>query len=445
MGKRVAWFVTALLWAATVYCWILPWFWPRGVYGWGHYRLVDIIVGFPLAVAAMEATFLLSCPVAVRRPLAFRLIPATFLLLFVAAAADAGYTIIFRETYLQRHTDFWFDGISRRDNLPDDELGFVRKSGLSWEGPPTLGALPVHYQTDENGFRNPPGQTHADVVFIGDSFTEGTSVPEAETLARQVERETGLSVVNLGRGLYGPQQEWIVLNRFGFSYKPRAVIWQVFEGNDLSDARRFAKWTADPQSGEPFALRYSKRSPLVRLLGMTLPSEFRSQPLSLPDGSVGEVALDYRYAPHIPESEAAAFQEVCRTIWAGHTECKEKGIALLVVFVPIKVRVLAPFIHFESEAARDRYLPGGAAQSSADFGASLGDYCRSIGCPYLDTFAALRASAEKDCRPVYQLGHDTHFGIAGNQVVSEQVVDWLVSRGLATRDRAKSMGGEAPR
>jgi hypothetical protein len=51
-------------------------------------------------------------------------------------------------------------------------------------------------------------------------------------------------VVNLGRGAYGPQQELIVLKRYGLAYRPRVVIWQLFEGNDLADARQFSEWKA---------------------------------------------------------------------------------------------------------------------------------------------------------------------------------------------------------
>lgn len=431
MGPRAAWFTTALLWAGAGYCWAVPLIWPRGVFGWGHYRLVDVFGGFLLVVAALEVTVLLVCPGRLRRSLAFRMVPATFLIILVGTAADSIYTMGFRQAYAQRHTDVWFDGVSHRDNLPDEELGFVRKPRLSWDGSPGRGMSPVRYATDENGFRNPPAQTRADVVFIGDSFTEAASVREEDTFVRQVANTTGLSVVNLGRGLYGPQQELIVLQRFGFSYHPRAVIWQVFEGNDLDDAQRFARWSEKRDPGESFALRYAKRSPLVRLVGLTQPSDFCSQPLSLPDDTRGQVALDYRYDPGTPGQDPPGLEELLRAIHAGHTLCKEKDIPLLVVFVPIKVRVLEPFVAFESEAIRDRFLPGGRWTSPDDFGTRLGAYCQSIGCSYVDTLDALRAAADKDCRKVYHLGQDTHLDVTGHRAVSDPVTSWLRVQGLA--------------
>ena len=72
-------------------------------------------------------------------------------------------------------------------------------------------------------------------------------VDEGDTFVRRVAQSTGLSAVNLARGAYGPQQELIVLKRYGLAYKPRVVVWQLFEGNDLHDAEAFAEWKQNPQ------------------------------------------------------------------------------------------------------------------------------------------------------------------------------------------------------
>ena len=62
-----------------------------------------------------------------------------------------------------------------------------------------------------------PGSEQADIVFIGDSFTEAASVAEEDTFVRRVAKASGLKAVNLGRGAYGPQQELIVLKRYGLA------------------------------------------------------------------------------------------------------------------------------------------------------------------------------------------------------------------------------------
>ena len=30
-------------------------------------------------------------------------------------------------------------------------------------------------------------------------------------------------------------------------YKPRVIVWQLFDGNDLGDAEAFAEWMKNPQ------------------------------------------------------------------------------------------------------------------------------------------------------------------------------------------------------
>jgi len=436
MVKRGMWAVTTLLAAGAIYCWMPPLIWPRGIYFWGHYRLVDVFAGVPLAVSALESALLLSCPIRFRRPLAFRMIPVTVLILVVVGCADAVYTVGVCKAYTGQHSDFWFHQETPSGTLPDEELGFVRRPGLTWEGSPFPGGASVLYRTDENGFRNPPNQARADVVFIGDSFTEAGTVTEGETFVRLAEHLTGLTVVNLGRAMYGPQQELIVLEKFGFEYQPRAVVWQIFEGNDLSDARRFKQWAENPTACDPFLLRYAKRSPLVWLLTLTAPSQsYRWEPLDLPDGHRGRVALDYCYDPTMPRTEAVGLEETQRVIKEGQARCKEKGIELLIVFVPVKVRVLEGSVRFESDAVREYYLPGGRSRAVTDFGNVLGDYCRSIGCAYLDTTDGLQESAEKDCRAVFHIGADPHLDVNGHRVVAELVAGWLRSRGLVRNNQ----------
>ena len=89
---------------------------------------------------------------------------------------------------------------------------------------------------------------------------------------RRVAQSTGLSVINLARGAYGPQQELIVLKRYGLSYEPRVVVWQLFEGNDLADAEAFVEWKKNPeQVVTSLKDRYLDNSLLHQLLTNTRP------------------------------------------------------------------------------------------------------------------------------------------------------------------------------
>ena len=124
---------------------------------------------------------------------------------------------------------------------PDQLLGYVRKPNLQWRRQvyPDKFAPVVSYNTDANGFRNPPGVETADIAFIGDSFTEGGTIPLENTFPRLVEKQLRTRIINLGRGGYGPPQELAVLWKYALRYQPKTIVWTLFEGNDIKDAQMY--------------------------------------------------------------------------------------------------------------------------------------------------------------------------------------------------------------
>jgi len=90
---------------------------------------------------------------------------------------------------------------------------------------------------DEMGFRNRPGlyseNDTLDVLFLGDSFTRGTS---RVTIAEHFSKLAGLTAYSLG-DLGGAPQQWLMaFERFGTQKNPNLIIVNFYEGNDLSDA-----------------------------------------------------------------------------------------------------------------------------------------------------------------------------------------------------------------
>ena len=428
-----------LLWLAAAYFWVVPLFKPRGLFGWGHYRLVDIYLGVPLLVIAVCATIFMAGPAGRRRKLTFQLAAISASVLITIAIADFGYAFVVEGAWTSAHTDVWFDGeaITRKDDLPDEELGFVRKPGLSWQGRLSPEARYITYRTDENGFRNPSGVSKADVVFIGDSFTEAGSVPEEDTFVRKFGLRSKLRAVNLGRGYYGPQQELIILKRYGFRYDPGLVVWQIFEGNDLTDARRFAGWKANPDQHDSISLRYTKRSLIARWLGRTIPKD-PGTPRFFEDrsGQTHRLFLDYAYVPDQPAREPLAMAETKKAIEEGYRLCQSRGVKLLIIFVPIKVRVMAPYVRFNDAGDRDYYLPGGKLDSDSDFGSELAKFSKELGCPFLDMTSALRRRASEDNRFVYSTNQDSHLDVDGHSVVAQVLAEWMqanASTGFARR------------
>lgn len=424
------WICLALLWAATAYLWIWPLWRPLGPYLWGHYRFLYVYFGLPVALITFCATLGGLAPARLRRAVALRLTAACMALIVTVVAVDVVYSLGVVGAW---RPDYWLDQghINRRYSTGDAELGFVRKPHIKWRGHAAGIERLADYRTDEQGFRNPPGIRRADIVFIGDSFTEAASVEEPETFAQRVGAETGMKVINLGRGAYGPQQELIVLERYGLNYQPQVVVWQLFEGNDLKDVGNFVEWRNNPQATKPLHLRYFDNSLLRLPLERTWQSRSAAARADLRyhDGTAQQLVLRYPYLPDQVEEAEFEFAEIRKTIEAGYRLCQSRGIQLVIVHVPVMVRVMEPWLEFISAADREKYLPGESVSESSDFGAQLAAFCRQLGCPYIDLFPALRSRAATDNRKLY-IPNDEHLDTQGHEVVAQTVKQFLAESGL---------------
>lgn len=423
-----------LLAIAFIYVWILPLFRPRGDFLWGHYNLEDIYVGIPIALATVCVVLVLAVPSRYRRSLSLRVTTAAVALLMVLAVADVVYAFGVMGAL---RPNYWLDQahIPRRYSAADSELGFVRKPLVTWRGYiPDVNRM-VEYRTDQNGFRNSPGQQRADVVFIGDSFTESATVVEGDTFVRRVAQSTGLSVINLSRGAYGPQQELIVLKRYGLSYEPRFVVWQLFEGNDLTDAESFAAWKKDPQQvNTSLKERYLDNSLLKQWLTNTRSQELAGPTATLRyhDGTSRRISLRYPYEPDQASNMHLATEETMRAIKEGHEWCESRGVRLLVLFVPTMVRVMARDISFDRVEDQKRYAPE-SREGQKDFSDTIKELCARTGCDFVDSFDALRQAAAKDNRSIY-IPNDEHLDVGGHEVISQIVAGWLRSKDAHARE-----------
>src|SRR5438309_1298109 len=116
--KTTVWLAPVLLWLAAAYIWIFPLLRPRGPYGWGHFRFVDIYAGVPLLFASLCATVYSIGPRHHR--LALRLASIFISGLLTLVVLDLVYAFGLQGSYRKPvATDFWFEGpVSRDGNLP---------------------------------------------------------------------------------------------------------------------------------------------------------------------------------------------------------------------------------------------------------------------------------------------------------------------------------------
>ena len=435
-----AWILLAGLWAASIYVWILPIVRPRGYYLWGHHRLSDVFLGIPLGLATLCATTIAITPSKFRRHLALRLVTMCLAALTMGALLDLGYTFGVLKIW-QPNMYLDLGAISRNYGRPDAELGFTRKPNLTWYGQATKDTKQVEFRTDENGFRNPPGARQADIVFIGDSYTDAPQVAENETFVRRVAEATGQSVVNLGLGATGPPQQLGILQRYGFSYNPHVVVWAIFEGNDLGDAQTFVQWQRERDKVHVSLLeRYLKNSLITQFLSRTMAE--RPEPGSVlakfryTDGTVRGLYIKYPYASDQPEKKAVGMSEIEKDIENGYQLCRSRGIRLVVVFIPTMVRALAPYITFDRRSDHDRFLPNDVVENDKDFESRVHQVCARLGCSFVDGFRPLREAASVDNRDLY-VPNDEHLNVRGHAIMAGEIVKALKSGTTLAMDSAQ--------
>jgi hypothetical protein len=241
--------------------------------------------------------------------------------------------------------------------------------------------------------------------------------------------------VNLGSSGYGPQQELAVLKRFGLSYQPRVVVWQMTEWNDVEDAQNYLlrnKPGYQPRLG--FRFYYMNYSPLARLLTSAFPGprlfdlQFRRS-----DGVI-ETSEFWPLKLRTHEAKPIGLAETTRSIAAAHALCRERGIQFVVAFVPSTIRVLYPSLVFKSPAQRERFCPRGIVDDDRDLGHVIAKTCRELGCPMLDVCPPLRRRAAADNRRIY-VKNDTHLDVDGHDEVSRAVAGWIREQGVVAWSR----------
>lgn len=118
----------------------------------------------------------------------------------------------------------------------DPEIGFVpsrQASSLRSDYyPDGRLRLQYHLYTDQRGARvSRPGEStpdHADVVFIGDSFTWGHGIEGADTFAYGVGKRLATSTENLSMGSYGTTHSLQLLRR-NLDLAPRLIVYSFID------------------------------------------------------------------------------------------------------------------------------------------------------------------------------------------------------------------------
>jgi hypothetical protein len=302
---------------------------------------------------------------------------------------------------------------------------------------------------DARGFRVGSSQPPFEIVVIGDSYVEAGET-DADTLAELLKTSSGRSVLNLGRSFYGPYQYVEVLKRYALPEAPKVALFCFFSGNDAADVREYERWLRERRyyffedlSRRHFAQRYwmalSDSANLARK-GVAKGLEALSRPrgeihpeLAILRLGARSVTVRMAYWDHaLPVDEMlerrpwvtlqmllAEFQRVCA----------RDGITPIVVFIPTKAQIYAPYVTPESGEQVLRKLSTqlrfgrSAAQGLARIAAELG--LRLI--DLTPRFERLAAEGRLLYHPF-----DTHWNREGREAAAELIaeeLDWQSSAG----------------
>ncbi|MEK6800052.1 MAG: GDSL-type esterase/lipase family protein [Planctomycetota bacterium] len=323
--------------------------------------------------------------------------------------------------------------------------------------PPGYGRVDCTLRTDRRGFRNQTSLESYDVVVLGDSFAEGSSVSDEHAWPRILAERSGLTVYNLGMSGYDPFQYLASLTEIGLSLKPRMVLCLLYEGNDFRSTKSDEK-RQHPDFGDRFA-EYMKQSPLLDVVDRSLIRTFGPiragaplansaviswLPLTIPEGALGR-----RYAFE-PKQLMDLYQtkdqfsldkhwlNPRRQLGEMYEKCAGVGARLVVVYAPTKAHVTLPLAadRLPVDNVR-RFAALGVKQElpeAATFLRNLrdrieakeevvGEWSRQEGVAFVSLTPALREAVARGVQAYYT--YDQHWTPDGHSVVADVMVDAL--------------------
>lgn len=310
---------------------------------------------------------------------------------------------------------------------------------------------------DELGFPNPSLPESAELVLLGDSYGVATGVREPEGLQAALERASGLAVLNASIAGIGPAQERWLLETVVLPRAPRAVVWLFFSGNDLT--ANYEPWLARRAGHATWAEAWPElRKPrlylpdLLRRALAPVPPPRCAAPLppfelELVDGG----ARRLWFAPdHLAQLGWSHEEWRAYPVWpavqaelaAARTLCAERGVKLLLVYLPSAPEVLLAFTRADPELAVRTITamglpapPGTPDEVHARLLAHrsaletlVREFCAAQAIPFLSAVPALSAQASEG-----ELGYlvaDTHWSTVGQRAVLEPLLAFLRAEGV---------------
>jgi hypothetical protein len=316
---------------------------------------------------------------------------------------------------------------------------------------------------DKWGFRNPAVPESVDVLALGDSHTFGNTAKMDEAWPSVVQRQTGLTVYNMGLGGYGPNQYYQLLTTRGLSLHPKRVVLGLYMGDDFENAfsttygldhwasLRTGRWgkveadiwgDAEPPgrfkilrnwlSRNSMIYRLVVHGPALRRLKGSLQTKLADATrdpsvttFDSADGTFHEAFRPIRVAAGLDQGRAEVKEGMRLTfhfLQEMNLACRKSGCSFSVVIIPTKETVFARYLQSDPQLNL-KDVVNAVITNEQIATAVVEKFLRDAGIPYVVTLSALR---ERVTEQLYYRGPaDMHPGPNGYRVIGETVARFL--------------------
>ena len=329
--------------------------------------------------------------------------------------------------------------------VADEELGFV--------GAPARRQMVTtpDYQflseNDSQGFPNrEPRPGHADIVFLGDSLIIGTGVGiDKQFTTLLANRYPDSRIVNLGLPGASPQQQLGIFRRYGRTLAPALVVATLYVASDVDNAVHYQGWlkSGKRQDYNEYRLSYGikqrkaaesnqplgesiwtetkrtlRRLAIVEELKYIVRLWWKGQVdgIRYPDGN--QVLLSIRAQGMLAGGlNQEAFKGIADSFFGAleelEREVQSRNARLVVLLIPSKEEI------FAYQSYPDVLNTVKQVRAKLD----------AMGLTVVDAYPRIRTAAE--ARNPY-FSRDIHLNAFGNELVADELAQWLATSG-ATR------------
>jgi hypothetical protein len=303
----------------------------------------------------------------------------------------------------------WFAVLHRtapRDREIAEAIGWRPTANLTLEGD-QRGFGYVSYHTTHDGFRvfGDPKTTRTKLFVVGDSYTEGMMVSDADTYYAQLARAMpGIEMFAIGGGGYGTLQEYMLVDQWVDVIKPDVILLQMHPNDLINNSH--ALESRSTNNNNQMTRPYWENGRVV----MKFPENQAWGPLyNLAEHSYLVRLLNV----NLNFLRARSAESVERGLAADDPDVVRATAATVEVLVNMQRRAGKPVVVFSTKT--DGYFPFW----------SVSDVCLRADVRFIPGVGEAVDAADDRGESVTGKPYDAHWNAAGHAIAARVIAAWL--------------------